>query len=352
MMQPTATDPRQNNSRIMRAHNAASIPCPRRWQIGRYLRSVGAVALTCLVASGGLGAQAGRQTEQARAEQTTFHGGRQRSYLVHDFSREPQAPAVIVLHGGGGNAENAVQMTGMDRIAMREGLIVVYPNGTAGRERGRLLTWNAGHCCAAAMAGNVDDAGFVAAVIDTLVASGRVDASRVYVTGMSNGAMLAHRLGRELSTKIAAIAPVVGAVFGDEGPSAAPVPAFIIVGADDEIVPGAGGPLRVRASLGGGSAADHDVAPAVDQAAYWARTNGCTEPMRTQGKASSIIEWRTCTSGAPVIFHSVAGNGHAWPGGEPGRAGAAQPTRAFNASEEMWAFFKTQRRAPEPRPGR
>jgi polyhydroxybutyrate depolymerase len=317
--------------------------------MGRCLASLAAVALQCLAISDRLDAQAGRRpTEQARAEQTITHGGRQRSYLVHDFSRGPEAPLVIVLHGGGGNADNAVQMTGMDRIAAREGLIVVYPNGTAGRERGRLLTWNAGHCCASAMAGKVDDVGFVAAAIDTLVASRRVDASRVYVTGMSNGAMLTHRLGRELSTKIAAIAPVVGAVFGDEAPATAPVPAFIIVGADDDTVPGAGGPLGVRALLGGRAAADHDVAPAVDQATYWARTNGCAEPTRTQGKTSSIIEWRTCTSGAPVVFHSVAGNGHAWPGGEPGRVGAAQPTRAFNASEEMWAFFDSQRRGRGP----
>jgi polyhydroxybutyrate depolymerase len=279
----------------------------------------------------------------ASSEETLAHGGRQRSYLVHDFSRGRKAPAVIVLHGGGGNAENAVNMTGFDRIAAREGLIAVYPNGTAGRAGGRLLTWNAGHCCAAAMEGHVDDVGFLAALIDTLVGAGRADAARIYVTGMSNGGMMTHRLGRELSRKIAAIAPVVGAVFGDERPPAAPVPAFIIVGADDDTVPGAGGSLRVRA-LGRMTAADHAVAPAIDQATYWASANGCREPTRSRTTSSSVTEWRTCTSGAPVIFHSVAGNGHAWPGGKPGRAGGAQPTQAFDASEEMWGFFRTQKR--------
>jgi polyhydroxybutyrate depolymerase len=309
--------------------------------------ALAAIALVWPIASRTLDAQNRRPALDvggAGAEQTVAYGGRQRSYLVHDFSRGKKAPAVVVLHGGGGNAENAVTMTGFDRVAAREGLIAVYPNGTAARAAGRLLTWNAGHCCAAAMAGNVDDVGFVAALIDTLVTTGRADASRIYVTGMSNGGMMTHRLGRELSLKIAAIAPVVGAVFGDERPPAAPVPAFIIVGADDDTVPGAGGSLQVRAMLGGMTAANHAVAPAIDQATYWARANGCGEPTRSRTAASSVTDWRHCTSGAPVVFHSVAGNGHAWPGGKPGRAGAAQPTQAFDASEEMWAFFRTKTR--------
>jgi len=277
------------------------------------------------------------------AEQTIAHGGRTRSYLVHDFSRGPNAPVVIVLHGGGGNAANAVQMTGFDRIAQREGLLAVYPNGTSAREGGRFLTWNAGHCCAAAMDAQVDDVGFIGAVIDTLVAAKRADPSRIYVTGMSNGGMMAHRLGRELSRKIAGIAPVVGAVFGDERPPNAPVPAFIVVGADDRVVPGAGGPLQLRLLLAG-SAADRDVAPAIDQAAYWARANGCEEPARSQTRASAVVAWTACRSGAPVVFHTVAGNGHAWPGGRPGRAAADRPSAGFDASEAMWTFFKTRKR--------
>jgi polyhydroxybutyrate depolymerase len=311
--------------------------------------TLAAVALIAITASGVPGAQSRQPSDVATgksATQTMMHGGRQRSYVVHDYSRGAKAPVVIVLHGGGGNAANAVRMTGFDRIAAREGLIAVYPNGTAAREGGQFLTWNAGHCCAAALERRVDDVGFVSALIDTLVANGHADASRVYVTGMSNGGMMAHRLGRELSTKLAGIAPVVGAIFGDEPPPAAAVPAFIVVGAEDHTVPAAGGPLKVRALLGLGSAADHNVASALDQATYWANANGCREPTRSQTAASSMIEWRTCSSGAPVIFHSVAGNGHAWPGGQPGRAGADQPSTSFDASEAMWTFFNVQRRHP------
>ena len=78
-------------------------------------------------------------------------------------------------------------------IAARDRFIAVYPNGTGGRA-GRLLTWNAGHCCAAAMDKSVDDVGFIGAIVDTLIASGRADATRVYVTGMSNGGYFTTRL--------------------------------------------------------------------------------------------------------------------------------------------------------------
>jgi polyhydroxybutyrate depolymerase len=320
-------------------------PCP-----SQELTQIRAALALLLAAIGGvmaLGAQGGAASA-GRSERTLLHDGRQRTYLVHDFARGGPAPVVIVLHGGGGNASNAAKMTGFDRVAAREGLVAVYPNGTAGREGGRLLTWNAGHCCASAMEKRIDDVGFIAGIIDALVASGLADASRVYVTGMSNGGMMSHRLGRELSERIAAIAPVVGAVFGDEPPPQAPTPAFIVVGGEDRTVPAAGGPLQLRAMLGRRSAADHDVAPAIAQATYWARHNGCGEPLRTETSVSRTSEWTKCRSGAPVVFHSVTGNGHAWPGGEPGRAGAAQPTRAFDATEAIWAFFQAQRRAPRP----
>jgi polyhydroxybutyrate depolymerase len=235
-------------------------------------------------------------------------------------------------------------MTGRNRVAAREGFIAVYPNGTAGRARGRLLTWNAGHCCAAAMTNRVDDVGFLAAMIDALVATGRADRTRVYVTGMSNGGMMAHRLGRERPDRVAAIAPVVGAVFGDEPPPRAPMPAFVVVGATDTVVPPGGGPLQLRTLLGQRSAADHDVAPAMAQASYWATHNGCGPPVATETPRAATSAWTRCTSGAQVVFHRVAGNGHAWPGGEPGRRGAATPATGFNASDEMWAFFKDQRR--------
>lgn len=285
-------------------------------------------------------------------DEKLMHDGRERRFLVHDFSGGKRAAVVIAMHGGGGNAENAVNMTQFDALARREGIIAVYPEGTGAGIAGRLFTWNAGHCCAYAMENKVDDVGFLSKMIDQLVASGRADPKRIYVTGMSNGAMMSHRAARELSTRIAAIAPVVGAVFGDEPAPAAPVPAFIIVGQDDRTVPPAGGALgsgrtdRVISQLPR-SPADRDVAPDIAQADYWVKHNGCNgAPLEGFDKAGKLvsIRWTGCKGGAEVRFERVANNGHAWPGGRAGRAEADQPTPDWNATEQMWAFFKRHTR--------
>ena len=231
-------------------------------------------------------------------DETLTHDGRARRFLVHDFSGGKPAPVVIVLHGGGGHPENAVNMSQFDVIAEREHFIAVYPGGTGSTPGGRLLTWNAGHCCAYARENKIDDVGFISALIDRLVSSGRADPKRVYVTGMSNGGMMSHVLARELPGKIAAIGPIVGALFGDEPAAKGPVPAVIFVGQDDKTVPGAGGPLggNRREGVIAGLArppADHDVAPDVAQADYWAKANGCAQsPVESSDKAGKLVEIR------------------------------------------------------------
>ena len=177
----------------------------------RLLACIALLALAACSAAAQQGQRSGRLTDESLK-----HDGLTRRYLVHDFSAGKPAPVVIVLHGGGGHPENAVSMSQMDAVAAREHFIVVYPGGTGGMTGGKLLTWNAGHCCAYAREKKIDYVGFISKMIDTLVASGRADPKRIYVTGMSNGAMMTHVLARQLPDRIAAIAPIVGAVFGDE----------------------------------------------------------------------------------------------------------------------------------------
>ncbi|MBI1361014.1 MAG: polyhydroxybutyrate depolymerase [Alphaproteobacteria bacterium] len=305
---------------------------------------LGLACLTIALTAAPLSASA-----QKMSEETLEHGGRTRHFLVHDFSGGKPAPTVIVLHGGGGNSANAADMTQFDVVAAREHLLAVYPDGTGALPGGRVETWNAGHCCAYAMENKVDDVGFISKLIDGLVASGRADAKRIYVTGMSNGGMMAHRLARELPDKIAAIAPVVGAVFGDEPPPSGAVSALIIVGADDHTLPGAGG--KVGGDRKDGAIArlarppaDHDIAPAKAAADYWVKTDGCRDPVESSVAGAKLVSWSRCRDGTEVDFYTVANNGHAWPGGRPGRAEADPPSTAFSASETMWAFFKRHSR--------
>ena len=301
-----------------------------------------AIGLALMIA----GASVAADAPKASSGELTV-GALKRRFDLYDPGREKHPALVIVLHGGGGNAANAANMTGFSELAEKEGFIVAYPDGS-GRLAPRLLTWNSGHCCAYAMEEKIDDVAFMSALIDHLVAARGVDPKRVYVTGMSNGGMMSHRLGIELSTKVAAIAPVVGALFGDEKPPAGPVPAMIIVGAQDQVVHAEGGPLTPPALQPGGAArataADMPALPAKAAAEFWAKADGCTDPKTTREKEMEVTVYGRCRSGMEVQFISVAGQGHAWPGGRKGREEAAAPNPNVNASQMIWDFFKRHHR--------
>ncbi|MCA8900471.1 MAG: hypothetical protein KDA53_04415 [Hyphomonas sp.] len=298
--------------------------------------AAGAALITACVAEAGP-LRKGRDTTQHEIAS----GGLTRSYEMHrpDSLKGP-APLIIMLHGGGGSGKNGVKMTGFNELADAEGFTVVYPDGTS--KRGPFLTWNAGHCCASALEQQVDDVGFLSDLIDDLVAKGIADPDRVYVTGMSNGAMMTHRAGRELSSRVAAIAPVVGAVFGDEAPAATPVPALIITGLKDQNVPVEGGYSKKQARRGG-APNDLPYAPAEAAFDYWMGANGCQR--EAKAKTTDTYTLRTGKQcAAPVRWVSLTEGGHAWPGGRKGSRKGDAPVEDFNASEVIWAFFKAQSR--------
>ena len=81
---------------------------------------------------------------------TLESGGRTRTYFVHTppgFQGDEKLPLVMVLHGGGGNADNAEKMSGMSDKADAANFLVVYPDGTGGMGE-HFHTWNSGNCCA------------------------------------------------------------------------------------------------------------------------------------------------------------------------------------------------------------
>lgn len=315
---------------------------------------VAAVAMIA-VASASAGAQSATaaRAPASGGTRTLTHAGVARTYIVRAPRGVTRSSAplsvVVVLHGGGGNAENAEKMTGFTELVERERIIVVYPEGSAKRARVRLLTWNAGHCCGFAMESRVDDVGFIGAMLDAVASAYPVDPSRIYATGMSNGAMMTHRLGRELAPRFAAIAPVVGALFGDEPLAKAPVATLMINGLLDKSIPPQGGPT------GGRSARAWDGTPTkpnLAQGTYWARVNGCgaTPRMSEQG---AVITWRyECPAGRAVEILQLRDNGHAWPGGERGSRLGDTPSTAIDATQVMWAFFKAHPLAVTARPDR
>jgi len=257
---------------------------------------------------------------------------------------------VLLLHGGGGNAEQMLRTTGWRDVAARERFVLVGANGTAQDEtrRARFLgnpqTWNSGTGSGLSVVGEsafakqVDDSGFLVALLDTVARRTQVNAKRVYIAGHSNGAGMTYRVAAEHPERFAAAGVMGGHLLTDVRNSLVqPVPLVQIVGDQDPLVPMSGGPVR----LGGSSVT---LRPALEAPTRWAAINGLTGPGRiVRDDSVTVRAWGTSPRGAVVESYVVKGHGHGWlwpRSGDRLPARLIGPTRnALNATETMWAFF-------------
>jgi polyhydroxybutyrate depolymerase len=269
-------------------------------------------------------------------EQSLTFGGRERRYLLHlppGIGRAQPLPLVIVLHGGGNTPEMAEKMSGMSSKANSAGFIVAYPQGTT-TPNTELYTWNAGNCCGYALDNNVDDVGFIRALIEKLQAEYNVDSQRVFVNGISNGGMMAYRLGCELSDKIAAIAPIAGALNVDCKPSQ-PVSVVAFHGTNDEHVLYEGGEPITKADPH--PRVDNSVAYAMT---FWSQRDGCAAtPAREERGLIIRDEYAGCANGTGVLLFTIKGSPHIWPLSR-GFFMTDPPMQGLSATDAMWEFFK------------
>src|ERR1700722_12065247 len=232
--------------------------------------------------------------------------GRTRGYLVHPprgYRPGAPLPVVFVLHGATESNDGVEELSRMSVKADAEHFIAVYPAGT-----GRVVTWNAGNCCGSAMKENVDDIGFLRALLEKIERDYAIDPQRVYFTGISNGGMMSYRVACEMSDQVAAIAPVEGALNVDCHPSA-PVSVLIFHGTADHLVPFNGGttPFQI-----GGKRSDNSVAGAVD---FWVKRDACSAtPKHEESPEAHIDKYSACQDGAGVTLYAIQGGHHMWPG--------------------------------------
>lgn len=270
--------------------------------------------------------------------------GLERTYLIHlptDYNKNESYPLVMAFHGGFGTGQHLANQTGLSSLADREGFMVVYPDG-AENPRAGIQTWNAGNCCGFASRNNIDDVGFVRQLVGVLESNYNVDKTRIFATGMSNGAMLTNRLACEASDIFKAVAPVAGTIQIDECKPKNPVPILMVHGTSDLIVPFDGG-------VGNDSVTKNNMFVSVPQALKdWSVRNGCDDKevvklvasSKTEDVTTDKIEYTNCS--ASTILYQVNGGGHAWPGGKANRAQESdEPTQSFSASEIIWKFFNS-----------
>lgn len=272
-----------------------------------------------------------------RSTQSIESGGATRTFhLYRPDGIAGAAPLVVMLHGGYGDGAQAERDYNWDAAADRGHFLVAYPDGV-----GR--AWNAGSCCGMPARQNIDDVGFVTAMVSDIEQGMPIDTTRVYATGMSNGAMMALRLGCQ-SNVFAAIAPVAGTLLtGCDG--ATPTSVLQIHGTADDRVPYDGGPGKALTASG---APNVDGPSAQSVNAMWRAIDNCGQPGSTTN-GSVTTQTAECPDGRTVELISVAGAGHQWPGGVPNplaqRLGnLPAPSTALDATTTIWQFFTGKHR--------
>lgn len=277
--------------------------------------------------------------------------GLKRTYLIHipsSYDKTKSAPLVIALHGGGSSGKNMVNLTlgGFNALADKEGFIVVYPDAV---ER----QWNDGRTGVKYRFHKIEqinDVSFISALIDRLIKEYKIDNKRVYVTGISNGAIMTYRLGYELAEKITAIAPVDGLMAPSvikKAKPVSPISVLIMNNVKDPAVPWEGGEIGFPGYSQGKRGKGLSV---FDSVKFWVNHNQClTPPAITLEKDRDPNDGTRVRKevyqnkdGTEVILYAIEGGGHTWPGGRqylPERI-IGKTSMDIDANEVIWDFFK------------
>ncbi len=262
-------------------------------------------------------------------------GAYNRTFLVHlpiGYNGASDIPLIIAMHGGFGNAYNIENQSQLSVKADVENFIVVYPEGVKGGAF-NISSWNAGWCCGYASSSDVDDVGFIDALLDTLINVYSIDTNRIYATGMSNGGFMSYRLACELSDRIAAIAPVAASMSMVSCNPVRPVPVIDFHSYLDTHIPYNGG-------VGDGPSSHYN--PPQDSVLnVWANTSSCSNLNDTivDNTQYTFIKWTSCDCTSEIHHYVTQDGGHSWPGGVQTETG--DPVSSFiNATDLMWSFFQ------------
>jgi polyhydroxybutyrate depolymerase len=210
-------------------------------------------------------------------------------------------PLVIALHGSPSEADELASVSRFDDEAAKAGFLAAYPNGCGG-------SWDAS-------AGSYD-VRFIGRLMDRLESDFRIDTARVFVVGVSYGSFMAYRLACELSSRIAALASVAGAMLSGDCHPTRPVPILEMHGTVDSNVPYARGVAAIQ---------------------QWTMLDGCVgDPIVSQSGITKTSVWNRCQAGTVVGLDTVLGGHHTWFGSDfdpvPGEP---------NANAVIWSFFSS-----------
>lgn len=231
-------------------------------------------------------------------------GGVQRTYIVHvpTGKLETNRPLILVYHGADDTAAHTINITDFEHVANRVGDVVVFMQGYDD-------TWNelAGNTPAARA--HIDDVGFTGAVLNALEPLTAYNASRVALTGLSNGALMVQTLGCRLASRLHLIVPVEGELNTNVSAGCAPsrpVDVYEIHATSDPSIPYNGGTFS---GVGG----QVSVLSARASVARWASLDHCPlAATNSTSAAISLTRYAPCRGGTTVTLRTIEGGAHVW----------------------------------------
>jgi polyhydroxybutyrate depolymerase len=185
----------------------------------------------------------------------------------------------------------------------------------------------------------IDDMGFIKSLIEKMEKNYNINSSRIYVTGLSGGAIMSYSIASHLFDKVAAIAPVAGTIGGDlEGggdfsyikPPKKPVPAIIFHGTSDKNLPYDGSSYSVSVN---------------ESVSFWVNHTNCNpEPEVNISESGKIIKktYTNKSNNMEVILYTTVDGGHWWPGSDNnfGITVFNDTIQEIDATDLIWEFFE------------
>ena len=262
----------------------------------------------------------GQRVTYVNTTQSMGYAGMNRSYVISrpsTMSPTARLPVIVVLHGR--DVTPAFEEQRTDFASVVNPSILVYPAGYQ-------ESWNSGGCCGLAQTANVDDVGFVKAVLSRVKAT-QSDAAQgqAYLVGYSNGGKLALRLACVDAGDFSGVA-VYGATDSQACPNRAPAQILIMAGALDTEIP--------ATSVAPAPQSDGFVPPSfqAEVDSYRFADSCANTPVVTTVGQVTLKSWVHCTGNERVGQAVFANGNHYWPAGS-----AASPSGEGVA----WAWFRS-----------
>ncbi len=255
-----------------------------------------------------------------------IHEGGSREYQLYippGYNGTDPLPVVFNFHGFDDDAYEYLLSADMRSIASVESnpFFLVYPQ--AGYCDGG-LAWNPSE-----LGGDnkcdLNDIGFIEALIDSLSMEFKIDSSKIYACGYSNGGMMAMGLGMKKSDRFAAVGSVSGTMLDFESPSR-PVSTIIVHGTYDGVLPYAGNSFYTSVQ---------------SQVDFWVNFNNTdsiplvSSETSPSGITTQHYRYLQGDNDVAVEHYKILEGGHVW--NMPDRPNSSNPVD--NTGLILWEFF-------------